>query len=223
MHVWLFAAIALAFLPISAVYAHTVDAIDNRYRVEIGWINEPVFSGETNGIDLLLSPLTPCPDLHPIVCAESQEFRDGIAGLEDDLKVELLYRTEKITLPLEADHNMGGRYYAFVDPTVAGFYQVNLLGNIADTQVSMSLHPPKVNEREYIEFPIKEDQTERELLKVQSSILEDLSTLKNRTAEIGGQVDSLQDDIAGISALLYAAMALGGVGVATAAVAILRR
>ena len=33
------------------VYAHTIDSIDDKYRIEIGWMNEPVVTGETNGID----------------------------------------------------------------------------------------------------------------------------------------------------------------------------
>jgi len=44
---------------INNAYAHTVDSIDNKYRIEIEWMNEPVVSGETNGIEFLFSHLTP--------------------------------------------------------------------------------------------------------------------------------------------------------------------
>ena len=43
-------------------YGHTVDAV-GEYRVEIGWMNEPVVSGETNAIEFYVSPLISCPEI----------------------------------------------------------------------------------------------------------------------------------------------------------------
>ena len=57
------------------VFGHTIDSVGN-YRLEIGWMSEPVVSGETNGIELFVSPLD--PSLKP----EEQEFKNGITGLE---------------------------------------------------------------------------------------------------------------------------------------------
>ncbi len=55
-------------------HGHTVDAVGS-YRVEIGWMNEPVVSGETNAIEFYVSPLVPCTEIsEAIKCAESQEF-----------------------------------------------------------------------------------------------------------------------------------------------------
>ena len=39
-------------------YGHTVDSV-GEYRVEIGWMNEPVVSGETNAIEFYVSLLEP--------------------------------------------------------------------------------------------------------------------------------------------------------------------
>ena len=69
------------------------------------------------------------------------------------IKIKLIYKDENITLPLSPDHDIPGKYYAFVNPTVSGFYQANILGTIVDTPISLSMHPPKVDERSYIEFP----------------------------------------------------------------------
>ena len=104
------------------VFAHTVDSIAEQYRIEIGWMNEPVVSGETNGIEVFLSPLE--SGLEP----EEQEFKNGVGGLEKDLKMQLVFNDQKIILPLIADHNIPGKYYAFIDPTVSGYYQANILG-----------------------------------------------------------------------------------------------
>ena len=38
---------------VGIAYGHTVDAV-GEYRVEIGWMNEPVVSGETNAIEFML-------------------------------------------------------------------------------------------------------------------------------------------------------------------------
>ena len=111
-------------------YGHTVDAV-GEYRVEIGWMNEPVVSGETNGIEFYVSPLLSCPEnLEPIKCAESQEFQNGIEGLKKTVKMQLIYKDESITLPLSPDHDIPGKYYAFINPTVSGFYQANVLSLI---------------------------------------------------------------------------------------------
>lgn len=43
---------------IGTAFGHTIDSV-NGYRLEIGWMNEPVVSKETNGIELFVSPLEP--------------------------------------------------------------------------------------------------------------------------------------------------------------------
>ena len=156
---------------IGTAFAHTVDSVDE-YRLEIGWMNEPVVSGETNGIELFVSLLEPELEL------EEQEFKDGILGLEKSLKMQLVYKNEKIMLPLLADHNIPGKYYAFVNPTVAGFYQANVLGKIEDTTVSLSMHPPKVEERSWIEFPEPSDITLTQLIDGHTTLLGDVNSLK---------------------------------------------
>ena len=82
------------------VYGHTVDAV-GEYRVEIGWMNEPVVSGDTNGLELYVSQLVACPDISiPLECANSQEFQNGIEGLRKLLKIQFVYdKTQTITLP----------------------------------------------------------------------------------------------------------------------------
>jgi hypothetical protein len=102
-------------------YGHTVDSVGD-YRVEIGWMNEPVVSGETNAIEFYVSPLEPGLEL------EDQVFQNGILDLKKTVKIKLIYKDQSITLPLSPDHNIPGKYYAFVNPTVSGFYQANILG-----------------------------------------------------------------------------------------------
>ena len=170
----------LLFIPgISGIaYGHTIDAV-GEYRVEIGWMNEPVVSGETNAIEFYVSPLIACPEIsETIKCAESQEFHDGISDLKKTIKIKLIYKDENITLPLSPDHDIPGKYYAFVNPTVSGFYQANILGTIVDTPISLSMHPPKVDERSYIEFPEPSDITITQMIDGHTALIEDVSDMK---------------------------------------------
>ena len=160
-------------------YGHTVDAV-GEYRIEIGWMNEPVVSGETNAIEFYISPLIICEDIPELLkCAESQEFQNGIPDLRKTIKIKLIYKDESITLPLSPDHDILGKYYAFVNPTVSGFYQANILGTIIETPISLSMHPPKVDERAYIEFPEPADITVQQMIDGHTALIEDVSDLKD--------------------------------------------
>lgn len=196
---------------IGLTYGHTVDAV-GEYRVEIGWMNEPVVSGETNGIEFYVSPLIPCPNIsEPIKCAESQEFQNGVEGLKKTVKMQLIYKDESITLPLSPDHNISGKYYAFVNPTVSGFYQANMLGTIEDTPISLSMHPPKVAERSYIEFPEPSDITVQQMIDGHTALIEDVSELKDSVNSIE---ETKQMDVG------YTGIGVGIIGIVIAIVAL---
>lgn len=188
-------------------FAHTIDSIDE-YRLEIGWMNEPVVSKETNGIELFISPLEPDLEL------KDQKFKNGIPGLEKSLKIQLLYKEEKITLSLSPDHNIPGKYYAFVNPTVAGFYQANILGNIDGIPVSLSMHPPKVDERSYIEFPESSDITLNQLIDGHTSLVGEINNLKESITKL--EQSSHQMNIG------YIGIGLGSIGIIIASLALFK-
>ena len=204
----------LLILPssIGIAYGHTIDAV-GEYRVEIGWMNEPVVSGETNAIEFFVSPLLPCPEIpEPIKCAESQSFQNGVEGLKNTVKMKLIYKDEVITLPLVPDHDIPGKYYAFVNPTISGFYQANMLGTIVDTPISLSMHPPKVEERAYIEFPEPSDITIQQMIDGHTALIEDINELKN-------SVSSLEEAKQQIN-VGYAGVGIGIIGIVIAIIAL---
>ena len=194
-------------------YGHTIDSV-GEYRVEIGWMNEPVVSGETNAIEFYVSPLIPCSDIpQPIKCAESQKFQNGVSDLNKTIKMKLIYKDQSITLPLSPDHDIPGKYYAFVNPTVSGFYQANILGTIIDTPISLSMHPPKVSERSYIEFPEPSDITITQMIDGHTALIEDVSDLKETVSDLKEtQSNNLE----------YAGIGVGIIGISIAIIALVK-
>ena len=194
-------------------YGHTVDSV-GEYRVEIGWMNEPVVSGETNAIEFYVSPLIPCPEIEEAIkCAESQDFQNGIVDLKKTIKMQLVYKDENITLPLSTDHDIPGKYYVFVNPTVSGFYQANILGAIKDTPISLSMHPPKVAERAYIEFPEPSDLTLNQIIDGHTALLSDVQDLKESMNDLK---KTQQNNVE------YLGVIVGAIGIIIALVALVK-
>ena len=196
---------SLLLIPIFSgiAYGHTVDAV-GEYREEIGWMNEPVMSGETNGLELYVSPLLECPDIPiPMECANSQEFQDGIEGLKKLLKIQFVYeKTQTITLPLVADHDIPGKYYAFITPTVSGYFQANLIGKILDTPINLSMHPPPIAERSYIEFPELANFALTEVIDDNTKLVERIISLENDVQNLENFNNQMKDEIDGFYVLL---------------------
>ena len=108
---------------------------------------------------------------------------------------------------------ISGKYYAFINPTVSGFYQANILGTIKDTPISLSMHPPKVEERSYIEFPEPIDLTLNQIIDGHTALISDIQNLKE-------SVKNLEETQANNTG--YVAIGLGFIGITIAIIALAR-
>ena len=93
------------------------------------------------------------------------------------------------------DHNIPGKYYAFITPTVSGYFQANLVGKILETPVNLSMHPPPIAERSYIEFPESSDFALTEVITDNAKLVERITSLENSIQNLENSGNQMQNEI----------------------------
>jgi hypothetical protein len=120
-------------------------------------------------------------------------------------------------LPLVSDHNIPGKYYAFITPTVSGYFQANLIGKILETPVNLSMHPPPIAERSYIEFPELADLALTEVITDNVKLVERIASLEDTVQNLENPSNQIQNEFdvndiwgtaIGIIAIIIAIIAL---------------
>jgi len=173
----LLAVLVMSPILASNAFGHQVDAVGD-YRIEIDWKNWPVVSGEANAIIVYVSELD--KSLEPV----DQEFASekGIEGLKKTLKIKLIVDDASITLPL-APTSLSGMYESPITPTFSGWSQLNILGTINDTSINLALHPKKVEDPSFFQFPA-----------VESSIVE-IDDFDREINDLRGDIRELQETV----------------------------
>jgi hypothetical protein len=131
-------------------FAHEARSV-GAYHFLVGWGEEPVYAGTRNSVQLILTT------------------KDGkpVNDLGDSLEVEVVFGTQKETLPLELnfdpDSSEGtpGDYRAWLIPTAAGNYTFHFSGAIHGQSVDQSFTSSPttfdaVQDPGTVEFPVKE-------------------------------------------------------------------
>lgn len=203
-----------------AAHGHTLDSIEG-YRMEIAWENNPPYSEEINAIMLYVSPLVPGLEL------EEQPFQNGVTGLEDTLRMQLVARGYTTTLFLDPDKDIPGKYRAFVKVLRPGYYQANILGHIGDTTISFSMHPPQIRNADLITFPAdygpvheisaELDRLEGGLGNMTATYRDDLDSLRS---SYEAELDQLRNRVDALERPADQTISYAGVGLGIAAVSL---
>lgn len=118
---FLLLALVVGFAP-QGVSAHERrDLVGGKYQGVVGFLNEPTYQGQLNGLSLA-------------VTSKTEKNADGsakpIEGLEKTLKAQVLAEGKTLDLTLQARFNMPGQYAAYFMPTAAGQYRFRIYGTI---------------------------------------------------------------------------------------------
>jgi hypothetical protein len=119
----------LASLMPSVASAHEGrEVAGGKYRMIVGFLNEPVFAGDKSGLELRVTDNPPAPE-------GSEPQYTGIEGLETTLQAEVIYGDQKLALPLEPAWRDPGAYESYFYPMAVGDYSFHIWGTINGDQV----------------------------------------------------------------------------------------
>ena len=132
------AALVLGVAPAAAHQRQLLQIGTTDYLVVVGFINEPVYTGDKSGIDLLI--MRPDP-------ADPTEARASavkpMEHLDTTLKVEVKAGPHARVFDLKPAYRAPGRYEAVFYPTMATTYSVRLFGTLTDLPIDLTFacHP----------------------------------------------------------------------------------
>lgn len=124
------AAVAVALAAVFAGGGFRADAHEQRdvadqYSFVVGFLAEPAFAGQQNGMSLEISTLDPTGGTDS----------DPVEGAEETLTAEVIYGDASMPLELDAVYNQPGAYGAIFFPTLPGDYTFHITGTIGDTAI----------------------------------------------------------------------------------------
>ncbi len=128
------------------VLAHEGREVGN-YTIEIGWREEPAYTGLMNGPEITVvrhsdegdheGEVTPEPESeHTDTEADHEEAEsNGVIGLEDTLQIEVTFGPASRTVNLRPIVSEPGHYTADLIPMRPGDYTFRVFGTIEGTEV----------------------------------------------------------------------------------------
>ena len=113
---------------------------DGQYRLSVGFIHEPIYTGERNGLDLIIRPAGQ---------------REPIPGLEEGLYAEIIAPNSDTRKAFEVrpQYALPGRYTFDVVLTEPGQYQVRVWGIINDVSFDETFSLSEVKPISVLYFP----------------------------------------------------------------------
>ncbi len=104
----------------AAAFAHEHRMVAGKYEWTVGFLNEPAFSGQMNGLDLRVT-----------------QNGEPVEGLEETLRAAVRYEdeTESLPLVLKKRYKQPGSYAGYFLPSKPGKYTFEISGAIIGVQV----------------------------------------------------------------------------------------
>jgi hypothetical protein len=135
------------------------EVADGKYELTVGFINEPAYVNQQNGLSLRVVKLggaTPA--------AGGEDEGTPVEGLVDTLEAEVIYGDQSMKLELEPVFNDPGHYEAVFFPTATGAYTFHITGEIEGSAIDETFEsgPETFSEVEPIEplqFPKPDSST----------------------------------------------------------------
>ena len=105
--------------------AHEHRDVAEKYSFTVGFLAEPAYAGQQNGLDLRISTLDPTGGTNS----------QPVEGAEDTLTAEVGYGDQTMPITIEPVYNEAGSYRAIFFPTTPGDYSFHITGTIDGTPI----------------------------------------------------------------------------------------
>ena len=105
--------------------AHEHRDVAKKYTFVVGFLNEPAYAGQQNGMDLRIATIDPTGGVNS----------QPVEGAEKSLTAEVIYGDQTMPLTLEPVYNEKGSYRGIFFPTVPGDYAFHITGTLDGTSI----------------------------------------------------------------------------------------
>lgn len=120
-------ALALALVTSGAAAHEQRDVADGQFSFVVGFLNEPAYSGEMNGLDLRIALLDAAAT--PVAAGEEAPTTP-VEGLETTVQAEVFFADQAMPLVISASYGEPGSYESIFFPTQPGDYSFHIFGTI---------------------------------------------------------------------------------------------
>jgi hypothetical protein len=136
----------LVVMPLIANAHEHRHVVDEKYELTVGFLEEPAFVGEKNGLSLRVVTVGEGDETEPVV------------GLQETLQAEVIFGDQSMPLELSPVFNDLGHYQSVFFPTAEGDYTFRVWGEIEGNAIDESFTSSpegfdSVHSREPLEFP----------------------------------------------------------------------
>ncbi len=128
--------------------AHEHRDVAEKYSFTVGFLAEPAFAGQQNGLDLRISTLDSTGGVNS----------QPVEGAEKTLTAEVGYGDQSMPITIEPVYNEAGSYRAIFFPTAPGDYSFHITGTIDGTDIDETFtsadgHFSEVQDPAPLQFP----------------------------------------------------------------------